>query len=565
LRSKGLWACLFILFVFASLLNAQSDRIAGKIRGRVVDANDNSPLYGANVILLPADISKGAATNEDGDFLIPNVLAGTYDVQVTYIGYATKLYKAVSVFPGQTTSLNVELSVQAIEGQAVEVVAEAQRAVVAVRSPVAQREVKGEEIERMPVSDFTEVLANSAGAIETEAGNSSGLHIRGGRAGEVAFYVDGINTNDPVTQGIGIEIDNNAIEQIVISTGGFSAEYGEAMSGTVNIITREGRSTRHAGNIEYESDALSTRIDPALDFGYDKYRANISGPVPFTRGNLTYFLSGTFEDTDDRSPRPLPQAHNNVVTPNGTAKLVFSPSGTALKMILQGSFSREDENLYSHANSKGDWLRSYYARTSGHNRLSLKVRNTISKNTAWELLAYYFNTYTQFGSGEGQDYDDFRYLSSRLSWMSKSDGAIANGWYDPETREWSPIEDNNGIPLVKDFYVLPDGSSMLSAPYQDQAFYYYYAMRGYYDPSTGEWASPTYESEAMNQRWHDAAFWYVPSQLEENSHWYDPNVTCLPTVRDVPGFTNAIPVTMRLSFISIRSSICIMRSRRGLC
>jgi len=525
LRLKSYLPQLFVLLIFllGSDAYAQSDRVAGKLRGRVVDADNGSPLYGANVIILPAELSKGAATNEDGDYLIPNVLAGTYDVRVTYIGYGSKLTTGLSVFPGQTTVMNAELKVEAIEGQAVEVVAEAKRAIIAVRSPVAQREVKGEEIKRMPVSDFTEVLANSAGAIETEAGNSRGLHLRGGRAGEVAFFVDGINTNDPVSQGVGIEIDNNAIEQIVISTGGFSAEYGEAMSGAVNIITKEGRSSRHAGNIEYESDSWGSKLDPDADFGYHKTRANLSGPVPLTKRNLTYFISGTYENTADRNPKPFPQQHNSVLAPNGTAKLVYSPDNSAFKVTVQGSFSREDELLYKHNISYGDWLRSYYGRENGHSRLSLKVQNSISKNTAWEFLAYYFNTYSNFSSGEGQNYRDFHYLSSRLDWMNKNDGAIGNGWYDPETREWNAIVDARNIPLIKDFYRLPDGSALSSASYEDQAFYYYYANRGYYDLAAGSWNSPQSEAEALNQRYHDAAYWYIPSDLEPTSAWYNPS------------------------------------------
>jgi len=267
----------FTLFMIANL-SAQSDRVAGKIRGRVVDANSNEALIGANIVVLSAGLGKGSATNMNGKYVISNIPASTYDVRVTYIGYSPQTIKGVSVFPGQTTTLNFEMSIQAIEGEIVEVVAEARKTIIAVRSPSAQKEITSEEIKKMPVTDFTDVLANSSGAIETEAGRVRGIHIRGGRSGEVAFYVDGVNTNDPVNHGVGIEIDNNAIEQIVISTGGFSAEYGESMSGTVNIITKKGKRTKHSGHFEYETDRWMSGFEKDQGFGYDKCCASLNGP-----------------------------------------------------------------------------------------------------------------------------------------------------------------------------------------------------------------------------------------------------------------------------------------------
>ncbi|MBL7136574.1 MAG: TonB-dependent receptor [Candidatus Marinimicrobia bacterium] len=510
----------FTLFIIANL-NAQSDRVAGKIRGRVVDANSNEALIGANIVVLPAGLGKGSATNMNGEYVIPNIPASTYDVRATYIGYSPQTIKGVSVFPGQTTTLNFKMSIQAIEGEIVEVVAEARKTIIAVRSPSAQKEITGEEIKRMPVTDFTDVLANSSGAIETEAGRARGIHIRGGRSGEVAFYVDGVNTNDPVNHGVGIEIDNNAIEQIVISTGGFSAEYGESMSGTVNIITKKGKRTKHSGHFEYETDRWMSGFEKDQGFGYDKCRASLNGPIPFTDGNMTYFLSTTYEDTDDRNPKPISQAHNGVKVPNGTGKLIYSPYNSPFKVTLSGSFSDKDELLYSHGISRGDWLRSYYNRKSGHSRLSLKLQSTISKNTAWELLVSYYNTYTRFSSGEGQNYKDFHYTSSRLDWVSN---AISNEWYDTRNREWTPIEENN-IPLIKDSFLMPDGTPLSSAGYEDQAFYYYYATKGYYDIETGAWKKGSYKAEAMNQRYHDAHLWYIPNELDPTSKWYDESDT----------------------------------------
>jgi len=509
------------LFFLVTSVFAQSGRTAGKIRGRVTSEATGEPLVGANVILVGT--SFGNATNVNGEYIIPNVPAGEYDVKVTYIGYSPKIIKGVTVFPGQTNIVDLGMQIQAVEGQAVEVVAEARKTIIQVRAPATQKEITSEDIEHMPVTDFTDIVANSSGAIETMAGRSRGIHMRGGRSGEVAFYVDGVMTNDPVDHSVGVEIDNNAIEQIVISNSGFSAEYGNAMSGAVSIITKSGKKTRHSGMLEYETDSWISRLDESLDFGYDKYRLNVNGPIPFTKGTATYYLFGTFEDTDIASPRPISQSHNGVKTPNANGKLIYSPEGSAFKATLSAGFNHRDQMLYNHNISYGNWLRSYYRRQSGHNRVSMKLQSTISNNTAWSFLVSYYNTFNAFSSGEGQNYKEFKYISSRLDWMNSNDGAVSMDWYDPKTREWTEIVNEQGIPLIKENYKAPNGSPLGERSYADQAFYYYYAQKGYYDIEDGAWVAPRYEVEALNQRYHDAHYWYIPSDLEEESQFYDPD------------------------------------------
>ncbi|MBO8131307.1 MAG: TonB-dependent receptor [Candidatus Marinimicrobia bacterium] len=484
------------------------------------DSESGKPLIGADVIILPVTLGKGAATNENGEFLVPNVPAGTYDIKVSYIGYSSEVLKGVTVFPGETKVINFYLKMSPIEGKVVEVVAEARRSIVSVRLPKIQTEIEGEKIKRMPVTDFTEVIANSAGAIEIEAGRSRGLHIRGGRTGEVAVYVDGINTNDPVDRSIGINLDNSAIEQIVISSGGFSAEYGEAMSGAVSIITKEGERDRISGLLEIESDRPSTGINEDLDYGYNKYRFNISGPIPFTKEILTYFISSSYENTRERIPRPIHQKHSSIKSPSATIKLVYKKKNSPDKITIGGSFNDDEYYYYNHSISEGDWLRDYYKGERGHRRLSFKYQSNISKNTAWEFFAFYYNTYRRWSSGEGKDYNDFKYISTRLDWVNY---AYENRWYDPRSRKWEPLIGADGNLLIYDSsLVSPDGTPLISLSFEDQAFYYYYAQKNYYDPFTGKWISPEAEAEAMNQRWHDTSYWYIPKDLNPSSMWYDP-------------------------------------------
>jgi len=183
-----------LILMLPIIVFGQSDRVAGKIRGKVYDANSNTPLLGANVVVLPTSTGRGSMTDEHGDFVIPNVLTGKYDLMVTYIGYRKLKVQGINVLPGQTVEVKFPLTVSALTGDEVFVIADANDDIVNVKSTVTQIKVSGEEISKMPVSDFTDIIASTGGVVETEGGRSSGIHIRGGRSGEIAYFVDGIHT-----------------------------------------------------------------------------------------------------------------------------------------------------------------------------------------------------------------------------------------------------------------------------------------------------------------------------------------------------------------------------------
>jgi outer membrane receptor protein involved in Fe transport len=139
-----------------------------------------------------------------------------------------------------------------------------------------------------------------------------------------------------------------------------------------------------------------------------------------------------------------------------------------------------------------------------------------------------FEHHTNYGSGENISYKDFHYLSTRLDWVNY---AMKNGWYDPNTRKWKELTDNNGLPLISDnYFVIDDLSSgtennpiqLSSLPFEEQAFYYYYYTQGnQFDFATGKWSSEAEKVVAYNQRWHEAGTWYIPAYLDQESNYYD--------------------------------------------
>ena len=519
----------FIIYglVVITTLNAQSDRVSGKIRGRVVDSTSKEPLAGANVLVLPVESGRGTMTNQNGEFVLPNLMTGKYNVKVSYMGYASTTIQDIDVSPGGTSEILFSLTVEAIEGQEVNVVAESMENTIDIKTVVSQVKYSGEQLYKMPVSNFTDVIANAGGVVKTEAGRSRGIHMRGGRSGEVAFYVDGILTNDPVDRSQGVQIDKEAIDVLTISKGGFSAEFGEAMSGIVTVITKSGSKQDISGNLIIETDQLASN-NSNYNNNYGKYNLQFGGPFPGLKNYLSFYLSGSYVGSDITSPRSIKLPHSTYTHPMGTFKLTFSPPHSGLNAVVSASYEDKAAENYSHGISKGDWLRDYYKTFEGSRRFSLQIQNTLGKNTAWRLMLSTFEHHTNYGSGENISYKDFHYLSTRLDWV---DYAMDNGWYDPNTRKWKELTDNNGLPLISDNYFIIDDLSggtenspiqMSSLTFEEQAFYYYYYTQGnQFDFTTGKWSSEAEKVVAYNQRWHEAGSWYIPAYLDQESNYYD--------------------------------------------
>ncbi len=229
-----------VLFVFLGVLLTVSVAYAqtGKVTGQVVDAETGEPLPGVNVIILETDL--GAATDAEGYYNIIGVSPGAYDIQASFIGYATVTVEGIRVNIDLTTTQNFQLQSQAIAGQ--EVIVEAAAPVVKPDISANIANVDAVEIEDVPVAGVTEF-------INLQAGIEPGMQIRGGGLNEVAFVVDGLNTRSGRDFQPFTGISYTSVDQFQIQTGGFNAEYGNVRAGLINIVTKEGPRDRYTANI----------------------------------------------------------------------------------------------------------------------------------------------------------------------------------------------------------------------------------------------------------------------------------------------------------------------------
>ncbi len=285
----------FYLFLFFVLLPLPLFAgTTGKIVGTVKDASNGQPLPGVNILLEGTQM--GAATDTRGYFSVINVPPGRYTLVARMIGYTTTRITDVRVRVDLTTHVPIELSPTVLKlGKSVTITAE--RPMIQKDITSAQSIVDARDIEQMPVESVSQVLELQAGFVRSPGG---ALHVRGGRSGEVAYMVDGVSITDPYGASPAITVEKNAIQELQVVSGTFNAEYGQAMSGIVNIVTKEG-SRKFNGSLSYYlGDYLSNHkktfahIDAVNPLSIQDGEFTLSGPVPLSGKKITFYASGRY-------------------------------------------------------------------------------------------------------------------------------------------------------------------------------------------------------------------------------------------------------------------------------
>ena len=262
----------------------------GKIKG-VVKSSDGTTLEGANVFVEGTGI--GSASGEGGSFTVLNVPVGAYSISCEYIGYTSKIIDGVRINTDLTTVLNIELEVSAVEGAEVRVFAE--KPLVKRDATNTRRVVSSDVIKTLPLRSVDGIVGLQTGVVDN--------HIRGGRSGDNAYYVDGVLMKDHWGGGNATGgISQVGMEEISLEAGGFGAEYGGANGGIINVTSKSGGQQLSA-SVETVRDLGTTEAgtdpDAIYNYGYALNNFEVGGPVA---GQFRYWLMVEQEKRDDKSP-----------------------------------------------------------------------------------------------------------------------------------------------------------------------------------------------------------------------------------------------------------------------
>jgi hypothetical protein len=278
-----------LLLLFSGLTFAQD----GKLRGKVTDKETGDPLIGANVVIKGTTL--GASTDLSGDYVVLAVPPGVYTVEVSYIGYQSVSLANIRVSANLTTTQDFELAPTALEIGAVEIVAE--RPLIQRNTTNTIRMTTQEDIQNIPIRGLQNIIALNAGTVLQDGV----LHIRGGREREVAYFIDGATATNPFFNTENVSVIQEAIEEIQMQAGGYTAEFGGANSAVVRTTVRTGGPNFKA-TVDYRTDDFAHSGEQFLgtsSFGYRNAVITLGGPLT---SKLRFFIAGQHNFMRNRNP-----------------------------------------------------------------------------------------------------------------------------------------------------------------------------------------------------------------------------------------------------------------------
>lgn len=441
------WLSISFLYLLLIVPNSLFAGTTGKISGTVTDMN-GEPLIGVNVII--DGTTRGTVTDTQGFYSIINVDPGVYEVVFRYIGFGDKRVGNVRVIVDKTTTVDVKMSEEVIAGEEIYVIAE---------KPIVQKDrttttavVDAAQIGTLPILNVDQAVGLQAGV--------NGGHFRGGRVGEVSYLVNGVPINNAYDNSAAFSVEPNMVSSLEVVSGVFNAEYGQALSGVVNIVTK-GVNSKWYGNVYSGTGALvstkkleyvNRKSEPGNLLSYSDfesrrysimemaevpnvqdYRISIGGPI--IKDKLSFSFSGRFFEEkghlfgrnvflpSDSSSNITQTSNVNqwLIQSNGDQEFVALNSGfrTTLNPSLNwqvGKDTRLDYNLFfvtgqgEYFTHEGKYVpkgrNTNYGLTHNH---ILGLKHTLN-NTTFLNLSYQYQ-YDRGRSYLYEDPTDSRYVS----------------------------------------------------------------------------------------------------------------------------------------------------------
>jgi outer membrane receptor protein involved in Fe transport len=384
----------------------------GSLKGRVTDKATGQPLVGVSVLIEGTQL--GAATNAQGEYVVYHVPAGIYRVRFLMIGYRSHVVENVRIVMDLKTTVNAALEAQTLEVTEA-IVVTAERPLIPRDVTATAHSVAGSKIEELPVNSFREVLA-------LQPGVTADGHVRGGRTTEVLFLVDGLPIQQAMLGGTGSDLPSGSIVEMTVETGGFNAEYGNAMSGVVNVVTKGGTREHRLWLRAYDDHIGGEETNRASEF-------ELFASGPLRREALTYLISANYRMSDTRWWQDMAPVFGSPIEQNINlvAKLHLQLTRN-MKILGQVLFSDWDWHDYEYRwrfNLPGlppRWKRSL--------RLSTTLTHTISPRVFYALSLSRYEVQHRMGQGDKNQVDPSQAYQYELPWYYFIVGGRRLWWQD---------------------------------------------------------------------------------------------------------------------------------------
>ncbi|HLJ72989.1 MAG TPA: TonB-dependent receptor, partial [Thermoanaerobaculia bacterium] len=262
-RVRALCIVLFILAIPFALF-AQGRSTAADVQGTIRDQT-GAVLPGVTVAATNAatNQSRTAVTDRNGHYYIGALQPGLYTITTDLSGYVPNARKGVRLQLGQFVELDFALR----RGTAEAIVVTTRAPVVDTTETTVATVVGQEQIDSLPTNgrNFLSFSVITPGVTfddtpQQGASATSGLTFGGQRARSNNIMVDGVDNNDPIVGAVRATFSQEAIQEFQVLTNSYSAEYGRATGGIVNIITRSGTNETQGDVFEFfRNDSLNAK------------------------------------------------------------------------------------------------------------------------------------------------------------------------------------------------------------------------------------------------------------------------------------------------------------------
>tara|TARA_R110000868_G_scaffold368227_4_gene631274 strand:- start:8921 stop:11665 length:2745 start_codon:yes stop_codon:yes gene_type:complete len=359
----------------------------GKISGKVVDES-GEPLIGVTVNI--ENTTRGVLTDIDGNYSIINLKSDTYVLIFRYIGFSTTRVQEIEVRADRTTEIDVTLSEEVIEGQ--EVIVTAERPIVEKDRTTTTAYVSAEQLEDLPIISLNDAVNQQAGVVDG--------HFRGGRTGEVSYLVNGVPINNAFNNSASFEVEQNMVSSLEVISGVFNAEYGQALSGVVNIVTKGVPSKWTGSLLTYSGTIVSNR---ELEFiSRDTDQQFFLGIDDFSTEKVSYTeASSKFANWDVQFSAGGPIIKDKLGV-QASVRYVKSPG----HLIGKDLFRPSDSQTGISSDDPENWLITSTG-SGDYEELNYQDRYSINTSFVYEINSRFkidYNLFLQQSEGKGYDH-----------------------------------------------------------------------------------------------------------------------------------------------------------------
>ncbi|MGB7169649.1 MAG: carboxypeptidase regulatory-like domain-containing protein [Acidobacteriaceae bacterium] len=302
----------------------------GQVTGVVSDTS-GAVISGATVTLqsTATGAKRTVQSNGQGSFLVPGLTPGIYSVVVTATGFGSYTASAAVTVGGFLTvdaKLGVEATRQIVLVSGADVGAEVDTTSQELSQVVTPLQVTQlPSLTRDPY-DFVGLSGGVSGDPNGSTGRGVGVSFSGTRSSSTEVLLDGVENVDLFSQSVGVTVPLDSVQEYRVITSGFTAEYGRASGGIVDLITKSGSNSYHGSLYEYN------RISAlASNTFYEDAHDSLGNTQPsdhFTQNQFGYSVGG----------RLLPWVHDKLFFFSNTEWNRIRSSGNALFLVPSSSF-----------------------------------------------------------------------------------------------------------------------------------------------------------------------------------------------------------------------------------